>query len=298
MGTWGTEILADDTAMDVADEFKALIAFGHLPEEAVQQLRVDFDIHDEEGDPLDPCPFWLGLAAKQVEMGRLTDLVKAKALRIIDEDIDLAIWKDQSPGDVNERRKHLSKLREQILGEQRPPTKVRKPFIDNIEWDEGDGLAYQLPSGKWTGLLVCFVERNHRYQEANYLLLDLLLEDMPNETQIREACTKLSLYTKRDLSRFNSPGINLELLFTTPANEKQRKKRRKHEKQMWKKLRFEMQHSIFTLSRSKPTDGPTGRLVRITTGLRGPGDKHKNLGLCFGGWKDLDPYLEKEYGLK
>lgn len=96
MGTWGTAILSNDTAADVAAEFKDSIAYGKSIEEAEDQLIADFCI-DEEGDPYALCPFWLGLAYKQSQMGRLSERTKANALRIIDEGIDIAIWKTRTP---------------------------------------------------------------------------------------------------------------------------------------------------------------------------------------------------------
>lgn len=172
MGTLGTSILGNDTAADVAAEFKDSIAYGKTIEEAEDQLIADFCI-DDEADPYELCPFWLGLAAKQVQLGRLSERTKANALRIIDEGIDIAIWQEESPKDVKKRQAALDKLRAQITGPQKKPTKVRKPFIDNIEWEEGDGLAYQLPSGKWTALRVRAVIREPRHQEAYYEVLNI-----------------------------------------------------------------------------------------------------------------------------
>ncbi|HIB68651.1 MAG TPA: DUF4259 domain-containing protein [Phycisphaerales bacterium] len=91
MGTWGTAILSNDTAADVAAEFKDSIAYGKSIEETEDQLIADFCIDSEE-DPYALCPFWLGLAAQQVKMGRLSERTKANALRIIDEGTDIAIW--------------------------------------------------------------------------------------------------------------------------------------------------------------------------------------------------------------
>lgn len=82
MGTWGTAILSNDTAADVAAEFKDSIAYGKSIEEAEDQLIADFCI-DNEVDPYALCPFWLGLAYKQVKMGRLSERTKANAFRTL-----------------------------------------------------------------------------------------------------------------------------------------------------------------------------------------------------------------------
>ena len=217
MGTWDTSILGNDTSADVAAEFKDSIAYGKSIDEAEDQLIADFSI-DEEEDPYELCPFWLGLAAQQIKMGRLSERTKANALRIIDEGIDIAIWEHENPKLVPKRQAALDKLREQITGPQKKPTKVRKPFVDNIEWEEGDGLAYQQPSGKWTALHVLKIRRNKRSQNAFYVVLDVLQDDPPTEADLHSANIRLAMGVIQNLEKKGADAA--ELLKTLDWREK------------------------------------------------------------------------------
>lgn len=296
MGTYGTTILGDDTAADVASEFKDAIAFGKSIEEAEDQLIADFSIATEK-DPYAFCPFWLGLAAKQVQMGRLSERTKGNALRIIDEGIDIAIWQEENPKLVPKRQAALDKLRGQILGPQKDPTKVRKPFIDDIEWKEGDGLAYQLPSGKWTAFHVTEVERNNRYQEAHYAVLDIYQDEMPRPDQFKKAARRYSCISINEFERNGliKPSI-AERYPGKPCNEI-RTLLPNHKIKINKWANMALGGSIFSMSRDNKKDGPTGQLIKIASRLK---NKHAFVTSCytFGGWKDLDAHLEEDYDLK
>ena len=258
MGTWGTAILSNDTAADVAAEFKDSIAYGKSIEEAEDQLIADFSI-DEEDDPYELCPFWLGLAYKQVKMGRLSERTKANALRIIDEGTDIAIWEQESPKDVKKRQAALDKLRKQIVGKQKKPSKVRKPFIDTIEWEEGDGLAYQLPSGKWTAFQVTSVVRNMRYQEAHCAVLGIQLAEIPQPDSFKNAARRLSIATIYELDEdglieppignqghdMSIEEINWLLQDRTITLDK--------------RAGNALGSSVFSISSNSKNDGPTGR---------------------------------------
>ncbi|MEX0876348.1 MAG: DUF4259 domain-containing protein, partial [Phycisphaerales bacterium] len=289
MGTWGTAILSNDTASDVAAEFKDSIADGKSIEEAEDQLIADFCIDDEE-DPYAFCPFWLGLAAKQVQMGRLSERTKTNALRIIDDGIDIAIWEQEVPKDVKKRQAALDKLRAQIVGPQKEPTKVRKPFIDNIEWEEGDGLAYQLPSGKWTALRVRKVVREPKQQSAFYEVLDILQLEIPTATNIRNAKMKLSKYAENQLK-----DLKLAEAETKAAYERlQRSVPKKSKFSVFKSKRYEhiMDSAGFWQCRSSSRDNPPRPFVKVAESLHVlPKEPVLGCWLC-DDWRGLDKVLK------
>jgi hypothetical protein len=295
MGTTGTAILGNDTAMDVAMEFKDSIAYGMSVEDAEDQLIADFFIVDET-DPYQFCPFWLGLAAKQVRMGRLTERVKAHALSIIDDGIDLAIWQEESPKLVKKRQAALDKLRIEIVGPQKQPTKVRKPFVDTIEWEEGDGLAYQLPSGKWTAIRVRKIVREPRNQSAHYEVLDISQIDIPNTKELLAAKMKLSKYAIYQLDN-----LKLAEKETKAAYERiQRSIPKKSQFSIFKSKRYQaiIDSAGFWQCRSSSRDNPLRPLIRVAQNLPVQPNDSEMGGWPAEDWRKLDQLLKRDYDLE
>lgn len=312
MGTWGTAILSNDTAADVAGEFKDSIADGKTIEEAEDQLIADFSI-DDESDPYELCPFWLGLAAKQVQMGRLSERTKANALRIIDEGIDIAIWQEENPKLVPKRQAALDKLRAQIVGPQKQPTKVRKPFTDTIEWEPGDVLAYQLPSGNWTALVVQQVDRSKPHQIANFLMLDIHQPSQPTEAEVREAPLRLMPRFEASLHGFISEQRLHETVadwltnsikycqsdIPIPVTAAQPLDSEKTDTLQYI-LRNAFDDLSFWQSRSSARDAPPGKMFKVAERFRLPGIE-ASIGFrsyyC-GGWERIDEHLKRDYGFE
>lgn len=295
MGTWGTAILSNDTAADVAAEFKDSIAYGKSIEEAEDQLIVDFCI-DEEDDPYALCPFWLGLAAQQVKMGRLSERTKANALRIIDDGIDIAIWEQESPKDVKKRQAALDKLRDQITGPQKKPTKVRKPFIDTIEWEEGDGLAYQLPSGSWTALRVRKVVREPKGHSAFYEVLDILQPEIPAETDIRNAKMRLSKFAENQLKDLNLAEAEMKAAYE--RIQRSVPKKSKFSVLKYKKYEFILNSAGFWQCRSTSGDNPPRPLVKVAENLPVAPNESVLGSWPKEDWRELDSLLKRSYGLE
>jgi hypothetical protein len=138
MGTWGHRVFDDDHAVEVREEYLALLLAGRSSQEATDALLGDGAL-DLDEEPT----FWLGLAATQREYGRLVPRVKEEALRIIDTGIDLR----RGPGNEKKRAAELAKLRAQLLAPQPKPKKVvsRKPRLapgDFFRLPLGDGYAF------------------------------------------------------------------------------------------------------------------------------------------------------------
>ncbi len=144
MGTWGTTIFADDIAADVRDEFTDLIAEGLSSTAATKRLVAEYE--EVLDGPDDEIVFWLALAATQHKLGRLTANVKKKGIRIIDTDADIARWSENTKSEINQRKKHLAKLRQQLTGDQPKPKKPRRRTISSTQFKAGDVVAYQLAS--------------------------------------------------------------------------------------------------------------------------------------------------------
>jgi hypothetical protein len=147
MGTWGTAIFSDDTACDVRDEFRDLIEEGLSTEHATDKLLTQYASSLDDAD--DGPPFWLGLALTQWKCGRLLERVKERALHIIDTGADLKRWS----GDAK-RRVVLEKTRAQLLSPQPRPTRIRKRYQENNDWEVSELISYQTPHGKYAVLRV------------------------------------------------------------------------------------------------------------------------------------------------
>lgn len=154
MGAWGTTIFSDDTAADTRDAFTDFIAEGMSAVEATKRLVAEST--DILADDEDANVFWLAIAGTQWKLGRLLDTVRDRAVKIIDSGADLHRWQDNSKSEVNQRKKHLAKLREQLLSPQPKPRKL-KPFVkSSTDFKPGDIAAFRLDD--LTSVRFCVLE--------------------------------------------------------------------------------------------------------------------------------------------
>jgi Domain of unknown function (DUF4259) len=120
MGAWGVGIFSNDSAADIRDDLRDLIAEGVSAEAATSRLREEYGIGD--GGP-DDHDFWLGLAAAQHSIGHVDENVRSRAMDIIDAPEELQRWQ---PKDRRRRQAALQKLRER-LGQSPPKPKRLRP---------------------------------------------------------------------------------------------------------------------------------------------------------------------------
>lgn len=146
MGTWGPAIFSDDTACDVRDAYKQLIAEG-VADEAATERMISRWVEDPAGDDdEDTVVFWLALAATQSQLGRLDDRVRDRAVALIGAGDDLARWREM--GLEKKRRQHLERLRSKLLGPQPKPKKPRVQRFHVPDFVTGQFIGYRLPSGR------------------------------------------------------------------------------------------------------------------------------------------------------
>lgn len=144
MGAWGPAIFSDDTACDIRSDYRELLEDGVDDAEATRRVISEYQLlGDDEVHVL-----WLALAGAQSALGRLDESVKAEALRVIDGDVGLELWAEAGARELASRKAALAKLRKTLMGPQRPPSKVRRPWSHMTDLSPGDVLAYTLPDGK------------------------------------------------------------------------------------------------------------------------------------------------------
>lgn len=205
MGAWGPGIFEDDTACEVRDEFVELVAGGLSAEQATGDLVRRWGTPDF--DPDERAIFWLALAAAQVQSGRLTDLVRSKAINIIDAGGDIELYFDQPR--VRDRRKLvLEKLKTQLLGPQRKAKPLKAATKHETNWGVGNVWAFTLSDGF---VLLFRVTGHHRDKGGTFAWVEVL------EGKYRNTPSELSIALTR--GRLDRGGRVLRL-FVRPEYER------------------------------------------------------------------------------
>jgi|SRR5712691_595492 len=144
MGTWGTGVFDNDLASDVRGEYRELLEDGTADAEATHVVLSSFAYAVD--DPDNGACFWTGLAATQMQLGRLDPAVRDRTIAVIDAGGDLHMWDD--PALARKRKAALAKLRGQLLGPQRAPGKVRPPRRVPCPVQAGDVFLLTLEDGR------------------------------------------------------------------------------------------------------------------------------------------------------
>jgi hypothetical protein len=186
MGVSSTAIFGDDTACDVRDAYRELVASGVSGPEATDQLLREWQ---EVIDDMDDGPvFWLALAATQWACGRLEERVREKAMEIIDNGSSLDRWSEGGDSKMlKQRQANLAKLRAQLQSPQPAVKRIRKLPKQESPWPLGSVFAYQLRSGKSVLLHVV-----GEFGPSPVLaILDWVGKEIPSADQIKELPLKM-----------------------------------------------------------------------------------------------------------
>jgi hypothetical protein len=155
LGSWGPALFSDDTACDVRDMYKDLIADGVDDAEANQRMLDQWTSslgqHSQQA-----VVIWLALAVTQSTLGRLDPAVARRALEFIDAGGDLDLWAEAGPRKVAQRQAALNKARAQLTGPQPPRRRLRHPATTLMP---GDVLDYPTRDGRHLLLRVTRVHR-------------------------------------------------------------------------------------------------------------------------------------------
>ena len=144
MGVFGSGIFADDDALDVRDDYKYFLADAQSDELATDAIARQYGASFD--DPA-ATGFWLGLAWTQWKIGRLDPRVKAVALRIVDEGLDLKKW-DGSPL-RRKRAAALAQARIKIESPQPAAKPLPKPLPVQLPgWEFGEVVGVRAPVGR------------------------------------------------------------------------------------------------------------------------------------------------------
>lgn len=140
MGTWGIKLFSNDTTCDVRDTYIELLKKQYSDEDAEQKTYEEYEeLMGTDEEPL----FWLALAHTQWKNGRLSSMVKDKALALIDANGGAELF-EENKRTYERWLKYLVELKEMLLFPM-PSRKVyRKPVeFERNPWNIGDVYAYQ-----------------------------------------------------------------------------------------------------------------------------------------------------------
>lgn len=145
MGTWGTEIFADDHADDVRADWQDGLLGGHDPVALSAQL-IDQNARLDPGVE-ESVVFWVALAAAQHETGWLQPDVQATAVDLIDRGGDVARWAAEDSELAASRQAELARLRAKLTGPPRAPSALTRPVDHGVRFEVGDAVLLTAPSG-------------------------------------------------------------------------------------------------------------------------------------------------------
>ncbi|MCC6750301.1 MAG: immunity 26/phosphotriesterase HocA family protein [Deltaproteobacteria bacterium] len=137
MGSWGPKILEDDFAEEVTRSYLHRLYEGDEAQEAAARVIEEYGELDADERPV----FWLALASVQHDYGRLVQVVKDEALRVIASGEDLARWN----GD-RRRARVLADLARKLEGPSQAAKKLRKA---PPKLREGDLFRLPLEEGRY-----------------------------------------------------------------------------------------------------------------------------------------------------
>ena len=152
MGSWGTSISGNDTAMDLRSEYQA--AFYYFDVETALQ-KIDAYVRQEGFDESDAgawCDYYYSLAEFMWKKGILTEEVKQRALELLDSEFGLEIWAETGKAALKERKKVLEKFREKLCSQQPAKKKMNIKLYMKPIFEVGDVVALQLRTADQTYL--------------------------------------------------------------------------------------------------------------------------------------------------
>jgi hypothetical protein len=139
MGSWGTGIFDDDTAMDIRGAYRDAVIEKVADEEAEARAVALIEGMDDD----DRSVAWIALALTEHEVGRLSDAVRDKALDWIDSGRSLAVFAELAEDEeevVEGRRRVLAKAAEKLRSPQPKRKAIRAPKppqTSNYPWKVG-----------------------------------------------------------------------------------------------------------------------------------------------------------------
>jgi len=187
MGTWGTSIFADDTAADVRDDYRDMVASGVSDADALARMQKKYlDKSPDLRKHVEPL-FWIALALTQWKLGRLDETTKTNATQIIDSGQDIQNWRQlgASEADLRKRVRVLAAARQQLCSPQGPQKSLRPQRKTVSPFRPGDVVRFTLSSGKMVLFRITslYIDRGGEAPIAE--VLDWIGTAIPSEAELK-----------------------------------------------------------------------------------------------------------------
>ena len=170
MGSWGINILQDDTVLDIIGDFSNYLKeFRNVKNATVKIIENNQDlISDEDEGPL----FWIALGKSQWEYGEIDSYVFNKILSDFHDEKGLTTWKEQSETLYQKRKKVLAEFIQRISSPNPKPKKMPKIIIRKPLFNEGDCLSLNVGPHYYSAALV--LQSDHSKVEYGSNLIAVL----------------------------------------------------------------------------------------------------------------------------
>ena len=165
MGTWNTEILGNDSAMDIYSYFEKLYNKQHLNIEEIKQSTLsEFGLFNEKKEPVYGSEQWLAYAficweCKEIDLETVNiveNILKDK--KDIKED-----WEDLA----DERIKEIEKFYIKIQTPPKRKKRIKKEYIVDVPFKKGDCILAKLKDGKYNIVILLDINSEKYKDEPN-----------------------------------------------------------------------------------------------------------------------------------
>jgi hypothetical protein len=171
MGLWGTGLYSGDFAMDLRTTIGAVARLPFDSDRLLEILCESEPTAANKPNDEEHTTFWLIVADQFAKRGIVCDVVRQRALRIIDDFQDLAMLEKlgMKTSDICHRRELLLAVRERIALPplSRSRTVLRKP--QSLLMDIGDVIVYPTCEGKCINPYFPSKVMNKRYTKTGSL---------------------------------------------------------------------------------------------------------------------------------
>jgi len=165
MGAWNTGILANDAAMDVYGFFEKLYNKQELDIEIIKQKTLEqFGMLTKNGEPVFGNDEWLAYSLITWECKALDE----KTLKIVKEVFADRESVEEEWEDLTDKRlKEIEKLLLKIQTPAKRKKAIKKEYIVNVPFKEGDCVVFKDENGIYGGKILLQIIKERYLEESN-----------------------------------------------------------------------------------------------------------------------------------